>query len=63
MKIDDGDRVYDILRLDDGEWVWCGYGRGRAILPEAVRKRFDEGRPSEFETEGQRYRISPHARI
>jgi hypothetical protein len=54
IKSDYGDHLYDILRLDGGEWVWCGYGKGKATLPKEVRKRLDQGRPSEFETEGQR---------
>ena len=55
-------RVYDVFRLEDGAWVWCGYGNGRAILPKNVRKRLAEGRPAECVVEGYRYCIKPPSR-
>jgi hypothetical protein len=45
VKTDYGYRAYDVFRLEDGAWVWCGYGNGRAMLPGYVRKRLAEGRP------------------
>ena len=55
-------RVYDVFRLEDGAWVWCGYGNGRAMLPKYVRKRLAEGRPAECVVEGYRYCIKPPSR-
>ena len=57
VKTDYGYRAYDVFRLEDGAWIWCGYGNGRAILPKYVRKRLAEGRPAEFVVEGYRYCI------
>ena len=57
-----GSRAYDVFRLEEGAWVWCGYGNGRAILPNYVRKRLTEGRPAECVVEGYRYCIKPPSR-
>ena len=62
MKTDYSYRAYDVFRLDDGVWVWCGYGNGRAILPEYVCKRLAEGRPVECVVNGYRYCIKPPTR-
>jgi hypothetical protein len=55
-------RAYDVFRLEDGAWVWCGYGNGRAMLPKYVRERLAEGRPAECVVEGYRYCIKPPSR-
>jgi len=61
MKTHYGDLPYEILRLQDGEWVWCGYGdsrdEGNVTLPEEVYDRLAQGRPGKFEVKGQRYWI------
>jgi len=62
VKTDYGYRAYDVFRLEDGAWVWCGYGNGRAILPEYVCKRLAEGRPVECVVNGYRYCIKPPTR-
>ena len=62
VKTDYGYRAYDVFRLEDGAWVWCGYGNGRAMLPKYVRKRLAEGRPAECVVEGYRYCIKPPSR-
>src|SRR6516162_9587260 len=62
VKANYGYRAYDVFRLEDGAWVWCGYGNGRAVLPKSVRKRLAEGRPAECVVEGYRYCIKPPSR-
>jgi hypothetical protein len=62
VNTDYGYRAYDVFRLEDGAWVWCGYGNGRAILPEYVCKRLAEGRPVECVVKGYRYCIKPPTR-
>ena len=61
MKTHYCDQPYEILRLQDGEWVWCGYGdsrdEGKVTLPEEVYDRLAQGRPGKFEVRGQRYWI------
>ena len=61
MKTHYYDQPYEILRLQDGEWVWCGYGdsrdEGKVTLPEEVYDRLAKGRPGKFEVKGQRYWI------
>ena len=50
---------YEVLRLEDGEWVWCDYGdsrdEGKVTLPKEVYDRLAPGRLGKFEVKGQRY--------
>src|SRR5215469_5430212 len=62
VRTDYGYRAYDVFRLEDGAWVWCGYGNGTAILPKYVCKRLAEGRPVECVVKGYRYCIKPPTR-
>ena len=39
MKTHYCDQPYEILRLQDGEWVWCGYGDSRDEGEVTFRKR------------------------
>jgi len=54
-------QAYFIERLQNGEWVFCGYGEsrdeGEAKLPKKVCDRVAQGRPGKVTTKGQTYRI------
>jgi hypothetical protein len=63
MKTQYDDIGYDILREEDGEWIWCGYGdspdQGGVTVPQEVLDRIAEGRPGKLEVEGEGYWIKP----
>jgi hypothetical protein len=51
--------AYEILRNENGEWVWAGYGDSRDTvpLPQEVRDRVAQTQPGKFEVEGALYWI------
>jgi hypothetical protein len=63
MKTQHINLACDILREEDGEWVWCGHGEtredGGVILPQQVLDRATEGRFGKFEVEGESYWLKP----
>jgi hypothetical protein len=61
MKIKSSDVAYDVSRLENGRWVWFGFGdsrdEGKVELPKEVHDRIAQGRPGKLEVEGRWYWI------
>jgi hypothetical protein len=51
--------AYEILRNENDEWVWAGYGDSRDTvpLPQEVRDRVAQAQPGKFEVDGVLYWI------
>jgi hypothetical protein len=59
MKLQYGDRAYEIRRFENGKWVRCGCGESRddsgVTLPKEVYERVVQGRTGKFEVKAQLY--------
>jgi hypothetical protein len=64
VKINFCDQTYEILREEDGKWLWYAFGdyrdEGKVTPPEDVRRRFAEGYTGKFQaSDGHCYWIKP----